>query len=68
MNSLNIPSTRLYPAQMPENFPHPRNTSLDISLLKRLTKIEPLPVHAALTQTIRNLRSIEKGCFLFYPV
>jgi hypothetical protein len=36
--------------------------------MKRLTKIEPLPVHAALTQTIRNLRSIEKGCFLFYPV
>jgi dTDP-4-dehydrorhamnose reductase len=54
MNSLNIPSTHLYPVQMPANFPHPRNTSLDISLMKRLTKIEPLPIHAALTQTKGN--------------
>lgn len=51
MNSLNIPSTHLYPAQMPANFPHPRNTSLDISLMKQLTQIEPLPIYAALTQT-----------------
>jgi dTDP-4-dehydrorhamnose reductase len=51
MNSLNTPSTHLYPVQMPTNFPHPRNTSLDISLMKRLTKIEPLSVHVALTQT-----------------
>ncbi len=51
MNSLNIPTTHLYPAQMPVNFLHPRNTSLDISLMKRLTKIEPLPVYVALTQT-----------------
>jgi dTDP-4-dehydrorhamnose reductase len=54
MNSLNIPSTHLYPVQMPANFPHPRNTSLDISLMKRLTKIEPLPIHVALTQTKGN--------------
>ncbi|GHO91058.1 NAD(P)-dependent oxidoreductase [Reticulibacter mediterranei] len=51
MNSLKIPSTRLYPAQMPANSPHPRNTSLDINLMKKLTKIVPLSVYVALAQT-----------------
>lgn len=51
MNSLNISTTHLYPTQMPANFPHPRNTSLDISLMKQLTHIEPLSIHVTLTQT-----------------
>jgi dTDP-4-dehydrorhamnose reductase len=50
MNSLNIPSARLSPAQMPLDLQHPRDTSLDITLMKKLTKIEPLSVHMALAQ------------------
>jgi dTDP-4-dehydrorhamnose reductase len=50
MSSLSIPSERLYPVQMPMDLLHPRDTSLDITLMKKLTKIEPLPVHMALTQ------------------
>jgi dTDP-4-dehydrorhamnose reductase len=50
MNALNIPSARLLPAQMPLDFQHPRDTSLDISLMKKLTKIEPLAVGMALAQ------------------
>jgi dTDP-4-dehydrorhamnose reductase len=50
MNSLGIPSEGLCPVQMPTNFLHPRNTSLNINLMKKLTKIEPLPISIALTQ------------------
>jgi len=50
MNSLNIPSARLSPAQMPLDLQHPRDTSLDISLMKKLTKIEPFSVGVALAQ------------------
>ncbi len=51
MNSLGgIPSERLCPVKMPMEFLHPRNTSLNINLMKKLTKTEPLPVHMALTQ------------------
>ena len=50
MNSLGIPIERLCPAQMPADFPHPRDTSLNINLMKKLTKIEPLPIGMALTQ------------------
>ncbi len=50
MSSLNIPTTRLRPAQMPADFQHPRDSSLDSSLMKRLTKIEPLAVRMALAQ------------------
>jgi dTDP-4-dehydrorhamnose reductase len=50
MSSLSIPSERLCPVQMPTTLSHPRDTSLDISLMKKLTKIEPLPVRLALTQ------------------
>jgi dTDP-4-dehydrorhamnose reductase len=48
MSSLGIGSERFCAVQMPTDFPHPRDTSLDISLMKKLTKIEPLPVHLAL--------------------
>jgi dTDP-4-dehydrorhamnose reductase len=48
MSSLEIPFERLRPVQMPTDIPHPRNTSLDISLMKKLTKIEPLSVSMAL--------------------
>lgn len=51
MSSLNIPSARLSPALMPPDFQHPRDTSLDISLMKQLTGIEPLSVGMALAQT-----------------
>ncbi len=51
MNSLGVPIECLCSAQMPTDFPHPRNTSLNINLMKKLTKIEPLPIHIALTQT-----------------
>lgn len=44
MSSLGIVSGRLSAIQMPLDFPHPRDTSLDISLMKRLTGIEPFPV------------------------
>jgi dTDP-4-dehydrorhamnose reductase len=50
MSSLGIPSERLYPAEMPADLLHPRNTSLKIDLMKKLTKIEPRPVHMALAQ------------------
>lgn len=50
MNSLGIPTERLCPAQMPTDFLHPRDTSLNINLMKKLTKIEPLPIRIALTQ------------------
>ncbi|MDQ2716025.1 MAG: sugar nucleotide-binding protein [Chloroflexota bacterium] len=51
MSSLGIPSDRLYPTQMPTNAQLLRDTSLDITLMKKLTGIEPLSVSAALTQT-----------------
>lgn len=50
MNSLGIPSERLCRVQMPTDFPHPKDTSLNITLMKKLTKIEPFPVRLALTQ------------------
>jgi dTDP-4-dehydrorhamnose reductase len=50
MHSLEIPTERLCPAQMPTDFLHPRDTSLNITLMKKLTKIEPLPIGMALTQ------------------
>ncbi|MHB8600753.1 MAG: SDR family oxidoreductase [Ktedonobacteraceae bacterium] len=50
MNSLGIPSERLCPMQMPMDCLHPRNTSLNINLMKELTKIEPLPIRIVLTQ------------------
>jgi dTDP-4-dehydrorhamnose reductase len=50
MSSLNISSARLSPTQMPSYFQHPRDTSLDISLMRVLTKIEPLSVRVALAQ------------------
>jgi dTDP-4-dehydrorhamnose reductase len=50
MNSLGIPTERLCPTQMPTDFLHPRDTSLNINLMKKLTKIEPLPISIALTQ------------------
>jgi dTDP-4-dehydrorhamnose reductase len=50
MNSLGIASKQLRAVQMPRDLPHPRNTSLDITLMKKLTKIEPLPVRLALIQ------------------
>src|SRR2546429_113381 len=49
MSGLGISSEHLYPAQMPTDLPHPRDTSLDITLMKKLTKIELLPVYTALT-------------------
>lgn len=48
MNSLGVPIERLYSAQIPANFPHPRNTSLNISRMRKLTKIEPLSIGIAL--------------------
>ncbi len=48
MSSLGAASERLRPVQMPTDFAHPRDTSLDITLMKKLTKIEPLPVRLAL--------------------
>lgn len=48
MSGLGIASERLGAGQMPTDFLHPRNTSLDINLMKKLTKIEPLPVRVAL--------------------
>jgi dTDP-4-dehydrorhamnose reductase len=50
MSSLGISSERLRPVQMPTDLLHPRDTSLNINLMKKLTKIEPLPVRMALTQ------------------
>lgn len=44
MSSLGVVSGRLSAIKMPLDFPHPRDTSLDISLMQRLTGIEPLPV------------------------
>lgn len=55
MSSLGIPSEHLCPGQMPTEFPHPRDTSLDITLMKKLTKTEPLPVRVALTQRMSEL-------------
>jgi len=55
MSSLGIPSEHLCPGQMPTELLHPRNTSLDITLMKKLTKIEPLPVRVALTQRMSEL-------------
>jgi dTDP-4-dehydrorhamnose reductase len=49
MSSLGIPTENLHPVQMPTEFLYPRDTSLDITLMKKLTKIEPLPVRVALT-------------------
>lgn len=51
MNSLGISSERLHTAQMPTDFLYPRDTSLSNDLLKKLTKIEPLPVQIALAQS-----------------
>ena len=51
MSSLSVPSERLCPVKMPTDLLHPRNTSLNIDLMKKLTKVEPLPVHMALAQT-----------------
>jgi len=48
MSSLGVVSGHLNAIKMPLDFPHPRDTSLDISLMKRLTGIEPLPVYQAL--------------------
>jgi dTDP-4-dehydrorhamnose reductase len=55
MNSLGIPSERLCPGLMPTESLHPRDTSLDITLMKKLTEIEPLPVRVALTQRMSAL-------------
>jgi dTDP-4-dehydrorhamnose reductase len=55
MSSLGIASEHLYPGQMPTEFLHPRDTSLDITLMKNLTEIEPLPVRVALTQRMSEL-------------
>lgn len=49
MSSLGIPLERLCPVHMPADLLHPRDTSLDITLMKKLTKIEPLSVRMALT-------------------
>jgi dTDP-4-dehydrorhamnose reductase len=51
MSGLGISSEHLYPAPMPTDLPHPRDTSLNITLMKKLTKIEPLSVRVALTPT-----------------
>ena len=51
MSGLGIPSEHLYPAQMPADLSHPKDTSLDITLMKKLTKIEPLPVYTALASS-----------------
>ena len=51
MRGLGIPSEHLYPALMPTDLPHPRDTSLDITLMKKLTKIEPLSVYTALASS-----------------
>ncbi len=50
MDCLGISSERLCPALMPIDSPYPRDTSLDITLMKNLTKIEPLPIRQVLTQ------------------
>jgi dTDP-4-dehydrorhamnose reductase len=50
MSSLGISSERPYPIEMPTDLQHPRDTSLDITLMKKLTKIEPLSVRMALAQ------------------
>jgi dTDP-4-dehydrorhamnose reductase len=55
MSSLGIPLEHLCPGQMPTESLHPRDTSLDITLMKKLTKIEPLPVRVALTQRMSPL-------------
>lgn len=55
MSSLGIPLHHLYPAHIPTEFLHPRDTSLDITLMKQLTQIEPLPVRVALTHPINEL-------------
>ncbi len=48
MGSLNVPTEHLHPAHMPIDLPHPRDTSLDTALMRKLTGIEPLSVHRAL--------------------
>jgi dTDP-4-dehydrorhamnose reductase len=53
MSSLSIPLEHFYPGQMPTTFPHPRDTSLDVTLMKKLTRIEPLSVRVALTHRNR---------------
>jgi dTDP-4-dehydrorhamnose reductase len=55
MSRLGIPSEHLCPGQIPTEFPHPRDTSLDVTLMKKLTKIEPLPVRVALTHRMSEL-------------
>ncbi|MEO8972482.1 MAG: hypothetical protein ABI406_12875, partial [Ktedonobacteraceae bacterium] len=50
MNNLGISVEGLCPVQMPTDFLHTRDTSLNSNLMKKLTKIEPLPVRIALTQ------------------
>ncbi|HTK11641.1 MAG TPA: sugar nucleotide-binding protein [Ktedonobacteraceae bacterium] len=49
MRSLGVTSPGLFPAHMPTDFPYPRDTSLDSSLMKKLTGIVPLSVHEALS-------------------
>jgi dTDP-4-dehydrorhamnose reductase len=49
MRSLGITYPGLLPAHMPTDFPHPRDTSLDISLMKKLMGIVPLSVQEALS-------------------
>lgn len=53
MGSLGVVSGHLSAIQMPPDFPHPRDTSLDISLMKKLIGIEPLPVYQALQRKDR---------------
>ncbi len=48
MQSLGVPCDQLQPSIMPPNFPHPRDTSLDSSLMKKLTSIEPVSIDQAL--------------------
>jgi dTDP-4-dehydrorhamnose reductase len=55
MSSLGITCERLlYAGEMPANHLHPRDTSLDSSLMKTLTKIEPLLVQIALVNEKGN--------------
>ena len=48
MSSLDIPLEGLHPAPMPTTLLHPKDTSLNITLMKQLTGIEPLPICVAL--------------------
>ena len=48
MNSLGVSCDRLQLSLMPPDFPHPKDTSLNTSLMKKLTDIEAMSISQAL--------------------